>query len=155
MIKEVNFDTLEFRHHTPIQVRFADIDMMNHVNNSVQITYCDVARVEYFEKVFNMKIGRTAESLIIASLHIDFYSPTFINEHVHVQNKILQIGNKSLLMAQQIINSDTKDLKTRIVTTLAGYDHLQLKAIAIPGKWKQSIEEFEGSVTYKYPRNPI
>jgi acyl-CoA thioesterase FadM len=34
----------------PIQVRYADIDAMNHVNNAVYATYLEVARVRLWEE---------------------------------------------------------------------------------------------------------
>jgi len=152
MIKDIDFEQLSFHHFTPIQVRFADIDMMNHVNNSVQVSYCDIARMDYFEEVFQMKIGRTEESLIIGGLSVDFIRSIFMDEHIHVQNKIYEIGNKSLLMVQQIINSESEEIKSRIVTVLVGYNHIKFEPIAIPENWKEKIEMFEGSVRYKYKK---
>jgi acyl-CoA thioester hydrolase len=150
MIKDIDFEQLHFHHFTPIQVRYGDIDMMNHVNNSVQTSYCDIARMEYFDEVFQMKIARTEESLIIGGITVDFIRSIFMNEHVNVQNKIIEIGNKSIVMAQQIVNSESQEVKTRIITALVAYDHIKLQAISIPEKWKNLIDEFEGGVKYKY-----
>ena len=36
-----------------IQVRFSDIDAMGHVNNAVYLSYFELARVYYFEKIMN------------------------------------------------------------------------------------------------------
>ncbi len=151
MIQGIDFEHLEFYHSTPIQVRFSDIDMMNHVNNSIQTTYCDVARVAYFEEVFQLMIGRTEESLIVAALDVNFKLPIFVNEQVLLQNKIVEIGHKSMKMAQQIIDMKSGQVKTQIVTILAGYNHLELHGIAIPERWKTQIEKFEGCVKFKYP----
>lgn len=152
MIHDLDFDKLIFHHHSPIQVRFSDIDMMNHVNNSIQTTYCDVARMQYFNDVFNLSVARTEQSLIVASLHVDFKKPIFMKESIWVLNKIVEIGHKSITMAQQIITDDNKEIKSRAITVLTGYNHLLLKSIVIPEKWQADIENFEGTVIFKYPK---
>ena len=39
--------TDEFRHRTPLQVRFRDTDAFGHVNNAVFFTYIELARIRY------------------------------------------------------------------------------------------------------------
>ena len=34
----------------PIQVRFSDIDMFHHVNNTIYPAYIELARLEYFRE---------------------------------------------------------------------------------------------------------
>ena len=38
---------MKFFHETPLQIRFNDVDVMGHVNNSVYQNYFDVARLRY------------------------------------------------------------------------------------------------------------
>ena len=40
-----------FAHAHPIEVRFADTDAMGHVNNARYLTYFEIARVAYYERV--------------------------------------------------------------------------------------------------------
>jgi len=43
----------EFNHYTPIQIRFADLDALNHVNNANYMTYMETARMAYCEDVLS------------------------------------------------------------------------------------------------------
>lgn len=44
-----------YRHHQPIQLRFNDIDMLGHVNNTLYFEYMDMAKTRYFHfnSIFN------------------------------------------------------------------------------------------------------
>lgn len=45
-----------------IQVRFADLDVMGHVNNSVYLSYFEMARVHYFGELLGYNwIGKRME----------------------------------------------------------------------------------------------
>ena len=41
---EVEF---EFRHRQPVQIRFNDIDIFGHLNNSVYLQFMDLGKAEY------------------------------------------------------------------------------------------------------------
>lgn len=140
---------IHFNHSTPIQLRFTDIDMMAHVTNSVYFVYCDIARMEYFTTVLNEKIEQSEESLVIASLQIDFINPIFFHEKIEIQTKVIKIGNKSIQTLQHIINAETKTVKATVKSILSGYNYEARHAISIPDKWKTKIENFETVVEYK------
>ena len=55
-----------YKHKTPIQIRFKDIDKLGHVNNANHITYFELARVDYFEALAteNIKIDWINEGVI-------------------------------------------------------------------------------------------
>jgi acyl-CoA thioester hydrolase len=60
-----------FRHKTPIQIRFKDVDRLGHVNNANHVTYFELARVEYFNELMgDMKIDWENESLILAKIEM-------------------------------------------------------------------------------------
>ena len=40
-----------FRHTLPLQLRFNDIDLLGHVNNSVYFSFYDLGKARYFETV--------------------------------------------------------------------------------------------------------
>ena len=43
--------TTPFRHSIPVQLRFNDIDILGHLNNSVYFTLFDLGKTRYFEAV--------------------------------------------------------------------------------------------------------
>ena len=44
-------DTPDFHHSIPVQIRFNDIDMLGHVNNTVYFSFFDLGKARYFEEV--------------------------------------------------------------------------------------------------------
>ena len=43
--------TENFRHRTPIQIRFNDLDAYQHVNNNVYFSFYDLGKENYFATV--------------------------------------------------------------------------------------------------------
>ena len=41
----------DFRHWLPLEVRWGDMDAYGHVNNAKYFTYCESARMSYFDAV--------------------------------------------------------------------------------------------------------
>ena len=141
-------DEIIFSHSCPIQIRFTDIDLMSHVTNSVQLSYCDVARMEYFKLVLNEQIEYKAESLVIASITIDYLTPIFYEEKIEILTKTIKIGNKSIHTYQHIINSKTKEIKSILKAAIVGYNYIEQKSIKISELWKKSLIEFDKDVVY-------
>ena len=141
-----------FRHSTPIQVRFTDIDMMAHVTNSMYLAYCDVARMEYFNRVLEEQIEYKEESFVIASITIDFICPIVIHEKIEIRTKVDKIGNKSISTLQYIINADTKELKASVKAVISGFDYINQKTIVVPERWKNKFIEFDPDVEFKHKK---
>ncbi len=138
-----------FRHSTPMQVRFTDIDMMQHVTNSMYLAYCDLARMKYLNDVLEEKIGQTEESLVIASITIDFMKPIFLDEKIEILTKTIKIGNKSIHTLQHIINPESKEIKAEVKSAISGFNYLKQHSIIIPEKWKYKLSKFDKDVEYK------
>ena len=138
-----------FRHSTPIQVRYTDIDMMAHVTNSMYLAYCDIARMDYFIRVLEQLIEHKEESLVIASITIDYLQPIFFHEKIEIRTKTTKIGNKSIHTLQHIINSETKEIKAAVKAVISGFDYIGQKTIVVPEKWKKSLAEFDPDVEFK------
>jgi acyl-CoA thioester hydrolase len=139
----------KFIHSTPIQMRFTDIDQMAHVTNSMYLAYADMGRMKYFNDVLGEPIEQREESLVIASLTIDFISPVFFSEKIEILTKTIKIGNKSIHTIQQIKNTETSEIKAVLKTVIAGYNYIEQKAIVVPERWKKRLAEYDTDVEYK------
>ena len=140
---------LIFKHTTPVQIRFTDIDMMQHVTNSMYFSYCDIARITYFNEVLEEKIGQSSESLVIASVTIDFLNPIFMDENIVIHTRTVKIGNKSIHTLQRIININSGQEKAIVRTVLSGFDYVQQQPIVIPQKWKDKLNAFDTGIEIK------
>ena len=138
-----NNQNLHFFHHTPIQIRFNDIDIMAHVNNSVYQNFFDLARTYYFEEVFQKKINWKKQALVLAKITIEYINPIFLEEKIEVLTKVHTLGNKSLQMVQKIINTETNEVKAQNDAVLVAIGVEENKPISLPNEWRLKIQKFE------------
>ena len=134
---------LVFFHKTPIQIRFNDIDIMAHVNNSVYQNYFDLARTHYFNKVFNENIKWKVRALVLAKISIEYLNPIFLEENIVVLSKVYKLGNKSRHMHQRSVNEDTQEVKAINEAVLVSFGVKEDGAIEMPDDWRSKIIKFE------------
>ena len=137
-----------FYHSTPVQIRFNDIDIMAHVNNSVYQNFFDLARTHYFGKVFAQKMDWDTRALVLAKITIEYLNPIFLEEKIEVLTKVHSLGNKSLQMIQKIVNSETKEIKAINDAVLVGFGVKENAAVPIPEEWKTKIANFEKDIEF-------
>ncbi len=56
----------DFKHVTPIQIRFVDIDRLDHVNNACYLNFFELGRVKYFNLVLGNTINWKESGFVIA-----------------------------------------------------------------------------------------
>ena len=134
-----------YKHKIEVQPRFNDFDPMGHVNNTIFMNYFDIGKVDYFRAVWNTEIVDWKEiGLVIARVETDFISPILMGEKIIVRTTILRIGNKSLELSQQLVNSDTNQLKAAARTIMVGFDVNTNSAEPITEKCVEAISRYEG-----------
>ncbi|ELZ98696.1 putative thioesterase [Haloferax mucosum ATCC BAA-1512] len=78
---------------TEVAVRFRDHDSFGHVNNAVYATYCEQARVRYFEDV--MGVPLSDPHIVVAHLELDYQAPIEGVGTAEVEVEAGEIGDKS------------------------------------------------------------
>ena len=147
MIKETEL----FRHITPVQIRFNDVDILGHVNNAVHQNYFDYARMQYFRQVFGKDINWKKDSLVLVSIKVDYFSPVSIDDNIEVESRIEMLGNKSITMKQKIISRNTGEVMSSGWSVLVAYDVEVGHTIPVPEEWKNYIISYEKEIALKYP----
>ncbi|MFW5645607.1 MAG: acyl-CoA thioesterase [Bacteroidota bacterium] len=141
----------KFLHHTDIQIRFNDIDLIGHVNNAVYQHFFDLARKKYFEEVIGTQLEWKEFGVVMASICIEYYHAITINEKISVRSGIEVIGDKSLTMVQEMYNRETEQLKSQNRAVLVGYSTNKAQTVVIPSLWKDKIYDFESQIEFKHP----
>lgn len=139
----------QFYHQTPIQVRFNDVDIMGHVNNSVYQHYFDYARLRYFEQVFGYRLNWHEEVLVLVNIEIDFIKPVYMYDLVKVLTKVYHLGNKSLKMEQRLVGEQDDDIRCRSNAVLSGFNYQKGGSIPLLAEWRMRIKRFEKDVDFK------
>ena len=132
-----------FKHTLPIQLRFNDVDTFGHVNNTVYFSFYDLGKTTYFDGLKQQNPALENIDIVIVNLQADFLSPIFPVEQVAVQTAVIELGNKSFRMLQQVINTETDEIKCICKTVLVGFDKNTNTAKPIPIEWKKAICAYE------------
>jgi acyl-CoA thioester hydrolase len=141
IIKPEN-DTYKFR--LPIQIRFSDLDALNHVNNSYQAQYYDLGRINYFEAVNGGHFGWNEVLVVIVNTENNVFHPILQGEEIYVETKLVEFGNKSMKMHQRLITSNG-EIKGTCKTILAGYNQKTHSSAPIPQEFKDKFLKFEST----------
>ena len=132
-----------YRHVTPIQLRFNDIDMFGHVNNAVYLQFFDLGKLRYFEHVLGKDFAKKGFTAVIVNVSCDFFAPSFLDEQLAVLSTVAHMGEKSITLEQRIINADSGDVKCVGRTVMAGFDPVTLSSAPIPEHFRRLIETYE------------
>ncbi|MBD5200049.1 MAG: acyl-CoA thioesterase [Bacteroides sp.] len=133
-----------FYHSYPLQMRFNDIDMVGHLNNSIYLSFLDLGKIHYFKAVMGNQVSWEHIPVVVVNININFYSPTYLEEEIEVVTAVYAISEHSFKMEQRIINRQTGDIKCVANTVMAGFDPKTAKGAPIDPVWANAIKEFEG-----------
>ena len=136
-------ETKNYRHSTPVQIRFNDIDILGHVNNAVYQHYYDYARIQYFKKVLGNAVDWKKYALILASITIDYFCPINLDDEIEVESRVEIIGNKSINMKQKLLHSKSRDVISTNRAVLVVYNLDLSHSMEIPAEWKNRLSKFE------------
>ncbi len=129
---------------TPVQIRYNDYDMQGHINNSIYFNFFDTAKMDYFKKVRGNNMNWEDVVVVVASMTIDFYSPTRYYEDVAVETQTVRLGNKSLTLVQQLVNTANHEVKCICSTVMVYMDRKMQQSAPIPQNWRQALRDYEG-----------
>lgn len=133
----------EFRHRQPVQLRFNDIDMLGHLNNSVYIQLMDLGKANYFHQFIDGRLDHDNLAIVVANINCDFHAPAYLEEPLEVLTAVESMSEKSLRLEQRIVNADTGEVKCRAITTMVNIDPSTGHAVDITPHWRQLISTFE------------
>lgn len=135
--------THPFHCTTPVQLRFSDMDMLGHLNNSRYFELMDVAKNDYFTRVADGKIEWSRPPVMIANVNCDFLSQTTYHEPVEVLTQVDRIGDKSFVLIQQLVNAETREVKCSCAATMVNFDVEARVPARVSDEWRRAIADFE------------
>lgn len=135
--------SINFNHITPIQLRFNDFDALGHVNNSIYLSFYDLGKTEYFNLVLPGVNVSNDVGVVIADIHVSFLLPVFPGEHVAVETAVVEIGNKSFKLFQQLIDTVTNEVKCVCHTVMVCFDAKTNSTRPVSDEWRNAIANFE------------
>jgi acyl-CoA thioester hydrolase len=141
-----------FPHRYVVDVRFGDTDAMGHANNSRFLTYCESARIAYWEvatgEPFALVTHGAEESLILAEVRVTFRTQVVFGETITVESRAGRIGRTSFALEHRMTAGASARGEARLVATaddvLVLYDYASGRPRVIPDDIVARLEAFEG-----------
>lgn len=128
-----------------MEVRWADMDSMGHVNNAVYFTYCESARMRYFDAV-DMFEHREAESHgpALAAADLNFRQQVRHPADLEVGVRATGLSRRSFQLEYAIFRKGTDEVVADGSSVVAWVDYDVGKAIPLPEPLRRSMQDFEG-----------
>lgn len=143
-------DLSKFRFSRPIEVRYADIDAFQHVNNAKFFTYMETVRIQYMKDIVGFKGGLLRMGIILAHAACDFRSPIMIDDPVRIYVRTSRLGTKSFDFEYAIVIERAGEaplIAAQGVSTQVAYDYETGSSKAVPEAWRQIMLSYEPFLT--------
>ncbi|MES2457563.1 MAG: thioesterase family protein [Bacteroidota bacterium] len=132
-----------FKYKTSIETRFADFDMMGHVNNAVYFTYMEIARSKYWAQAIHWDWKKTG--VVIAKASLDYIKPVLIDDKISMYVRTSRIGNTSFdleyLCVKTVLGKEVVCSKGK--TVCVAFDYETRTSAAIPEHERNKMIVFE------------
>ena len=121
-----------------IQVRFSDLDVMGHVNNSVYLSYFEMARVAFFSPLMGEKWDWKKNGVLLRKNEVEYLFPVLLHEEPEITIFTTSIGTKSFTLEYELKVGDK--LCTTGTSVLVCYDAENNKTIEVPQEMRTVLE---------------
>ena len=119
---------------TDVQVRFADTDMLGHINNTAYAAFTEVGRSDFFTN-----LEGDAPWFVLARLETDFRREAFLQDALQVRTRVESLGTTSMTLRQDIWRDETLVVSTKCV--LVCIDRETRAKGTIPASWMMPTED--------------
>ena len=93
---------------TPIELRWRDLDALNHVNNASFLTYFEEARLRWFATLAG-PWSTSGHSPVLAAVQINYRRQLSWPRNVAVELSCERIGTTSLSLAHRLVDAASGD----------------------------------------------
>ena len=133
----------DYRHVLPLQIRFNDVDKFGHVNNTIYFHFHDTAKTDYIATVCE-GVDWERQAIVVVKIEAEFLAQIKSNSRIAGRTRVTKIGNKSFHLEQDVIDIDTKEVKSRCLSVMVLYDLERQQTIPLPDEWRKAISDYDG-----------
>ncbi len=132
-----------FKYKTTVETRFADFDMLGHVNNAVYFTYMEIARTKYWAQAVNWNWKKTG--VIIAKACVDYIDPILPEDKISIYVRTSRIGKSSFDLEYLIVKIKNGDevICSKGKTVCVAFDYINNVSTSIPQDERTKMVVFE------------
>jgi len=132
-----------FKYKTNIETRFADFDMMGHVNNATYFTYMEIARAKYWKQAVQWDWKKTG--VVIAHASLEYIVPIFPEDKISIYVRTSRIGKSSFDLEYLLIKMENgrEVVCNKGKTVCVAFDYEAKTSTPIPEEEKNKMMIFE------------
>ena len=130
----------EFYHSVDLQLRFNDVDVLGHLNNTVYFSFYDTGKAYFFEHALGHPVDWRHVETVIANVDCCYISPVFFGEEIKVYSRCMWIHEKSFQIQQVIVEKNTGQVKSAAESVMVSFDPHTQKAVPLPKAWREALE---------------
>jgi acyl-CoA thioester hydrolase len=122
-----------------IQVRFSDLDVLGHVNNTIHLSYFEMARIHYFKELLGQNWDWHSFGMVLVKNEVEYLKSILLFDEPEVIIFTEHIGTKSFTIGYEIFVRNEIYIKGRSVQV--SYDAKTQKTIEIPQTMRSALEQ--------------
>lgn len=130
------------KHRIKAQLRFNDIDILGHLNNTVYFSLYDLGKARYMEDVGLRLPGPGAPTSVIADIHCTYFKPILYGDDIFIETSCTEIGDKSFVLSQQLVD-DTGFVRSSCRSVMVHLDPETGKPSSVPQIYRDKIAEYD------------
>lgn len=130
----------EFHHSVPLQIRFNDIDILGHVNNTVYFSFYDTGKAHFFNTILGGGINWREVESVIANIDNAYITPIYFGETIDVLTRCKAVHEKSFVLQQMIVERASGTIKSCCETVMVSIDPHTVKSVTVPKRWRDALE---------------
>ena len=132
------------KHKIPVQLRFNDIDILGHLNNTVYFSLYDLGKAKYMEDAGLRGKGPEAPTSVIADVHCAYLKPIHYGDEIFVTTCCTEIGDKHFVLEQEMTD-DKGEVRSHCRTVMVYVDRKTGKAAPLPDFYRERIERYDNA----------
>ncbi|MDE7159742.1 MAG: acyl-CoA thioesterase [Muribaculaceae bacterium] len=134
----------DFRHRADVQLRFNDVDVLGHVNNTVYFSFYDTGKALYFGATKGMSMDWRHVDRVIANVECAYLAPIVFGEDIEVLTRCVAIGRKSFTLQQMLREKKTGQIKSVSETVMVSINPADGHAVEVSRGVREAFSAYEG-----------
>jgi len=121
-----------------IQVRFSDLDVLGHVNNTIYLSYFEMARVHYFKELLGEGWDWNKFGIVLAKNEIEYFKSVLLNHEPLITIYTEHIGSKSFTLGYELHVNNELFAKGKSIQVC--FDASIQQSILVPDQMRMQLE---------------
>lgn len=130
------------KHRLLAQLRFNDIDILGHLNNTVYFSLYDLGKARYMEEVGLREAGPTPPASVIADIHCTYLQPIHYGDEIYILTHCSEIGDKSFVLEQEMVDGEG-NVRSKCRTVMVYLDMATGSPASVPESYRKLIKAYE------------